>query len=433
MTDRKFFLAIEGLDGSGKSEISIRLNHLLSMTLGDSVKLTFEPHDPSCAGLFIRQVLMKRIRRVSDKTLALAFAANRLDHCDREISPFLDTGDERFLICDRYYLSSLAYQTTEEIPIEEVFLYNAKARRPDLTIFLDASNETCYERMKRREESKELFEQNLNEARHKYQTAIRYLREKHGERIFEIDANPGIDEVLNQILEIVAREAPGWLQIQSVLSMDLLPNVFTLGDHRELTIPDLVAELQEIWNQGPLFSLNDLEETIGILRDEIDRRVTSLSYDSLGSLFLDYLERSGYRLVGKLAWSDLDAYQLEYSMPMNLTQRGVAMLLGEAQRYDLILKKVSTIEELSDFLFVFQPSKQNGKDYYYERDSLKYANGSKSLSPATRLIGKEELAWAILSEAMKLLYEEHSNTLSANPNLRSVFRERMASIGAHGK
>jgi len=432
MTDRKFFLVIEGLDGSGKTELSIRLNHLLSMTLGENAKLTFEPHDPSCVGLFIRQVLMKRIKRVSDKTLALAFAANRLDHCDREISPFLDTGKERFLICDRYYLSSLAYQTTEEIPIEEVYLYNNKARRPDLTIFLDASNDVCYARMKRREESKELFEQNLNKTRHKYQTAIRYLREKHGEKILEINADPSIDDVLNQIVEILTREAPGWLQIQSVLSMDLLPNVFTLGAHRELTIHDLVEELQDIWNQGPIFSPSDLEESIALLRDEIDRRVASMSYNSLGSLFLDSLERSGYTILDKLAWSDLDAYQLEYSMPRDLTQRGVAMLLGEAQRYDMIMKKASTIEELSDFLFVFQPSRQNGKDYYYERDLLKYANGSRSLSPATRLIGKEELASAILSEAIKMFYEEHINTLEAIPNLRSVFKQYITSLEPPG-
>lgn len=425
MTNGNFFLAIEGLDGSGKSELSIRLHHLLAMTLGENAKLTFEPHDPSCAGLFIRQVLMRRIKRVSDKTLALAFAANRLDHCDREISPFLDSGNGRFLICDRYYLSSLAYQTTDGVPIDEVYLYNAQARRPDLTIFLEASNQTCFERMKRRDQDKELFELNLNKTRRKYSTAIEYLKSR-GERIVVINADPTIDEVLGQILAVLAQEAPSWLHIQTVLSTELLPNVFTMGDTRELTIGQFVDGLEAIWNQGPLLSREDVRQTIAELRSVIEKRLTELPYNSLGSLFLDSLERAGYAVGEKLPWSDLDAYQLEYSLPRGLTQRGIAMLLGEAQRYDVILKKASTVEEMSDFLFVFQPSKQNGRDYYYERDLLKYSNGARSLSPATRLIGKQELAAAVFEEALKQLREEHSNSLSTIPSARSIFNEFLA-------
>ena len=66
-----FFLVIEGLDGSGKSEISRRLTALLRATMGDRVMLTFEPHDPSAAGLFIRQVLTRKIE-ATPRTLALA-------------------------------------------------------------------------------------------------------------------------------------------------------------------------------------------------------------------------------------------------------------------------------------------------------------------------------------------------------------------------
>lgn len=425
MNNGNFFLVIEGLDGSGKTELSIRLNHLLSITLGENARLTFEPHDPSCAGLFIRQVLMKKIRKVSDKTLALAFAANRLDHCDREISPFLNSGNNRLLICDRYYLSSLTYQTTNDIPIEEVYLYNMEARRPDLTIFLNASNQTCFERMKRREEDKELFERNLNRTRRNYETAIRFLREKDGQKIVEVSADGNVDDVLNKIVKVLGREGPNWLRIQPILSTKLLPKVFTLNDHRELTINELAIKFQDIWNQGQISSARDLNDSIMLLRDEIIKQVEKMSYNLLGSLFIDFLEKLGYKVGDKLSWSDLDAFELEYSMPGNLTQRGVAMLLGEAQRYDLILKKASTIEELSDFLFVFQPSKPNGNDYYYERDLVKYADGSSSLSPAIRLLGKEELTSAILSEALRLYYEEHFNTLRAKPDLLSVFREHM--------
>ena len=66
-----FFLVLEGLDGSGKSEVARRLADILRASFGERVKHTFEPHNPSAAGDFIRQVLAKQIT-VSSRTLALA-------------------------------------------------------------------------------------------------------------------------------------------------------------------------------------------------------------------------------------------------------------------------------------------------------------------------------------------------------------------------
>ena len=98
---------------------------------------------------------MKQITKFSLKTLALAFAANRLNHCDREINPFLSQGENRIVLCDRYYLSSLVYQTNNRISMSEVMGYNNLARKPDIILFLDVSNRVCYERMKKRATSKE--------------------------------------------------------------------------------------------------------------------------------------------------------------------------------------------------------------------------------------------------------------------------------------
>src|SRR5579871_5521612 len=101
-----FFLVLEGLDGSGKSEISRRLAEQIGKQIGaDRVLLTFEPHDPSAAGQYIRDVLAKRIT-ISARTLALAFALNRADHNERMIAPFLHDGDHRVVICDRYVMRS---------------------------------------------------------------------------------------------------------------------------------------------------------------------------------------------------------------------------------------------------------------------------------------------------------------------------------------
>ena len=207
-----FFLVIEGLDGSGKTEISRRLKQTLQATHGTEVELTFEPHDPSAAGLFIRDVLAKRIT-TTDRTLALAFALNRADHNDRVINPFLDVGQQRILICDRYYLSSLVYQSTPAIPMEQVLMLNEGARQPDLIIFLNASAETCYARMSKRPQDRELFERNLEATRQKYLQAIDFLRGR-GEIVAEVNADGDRQTVFNALLNALTKHGPSWLRVQ---------------------------------------------------------------------------------------------------------------------------------------------------------------------------------------------------------------------------
>ena len=190
------FIVIEGLDGSGKSTSGKRLAEVLTERLQAEVLTTYEPHDPSCGGDYIRQVLTKKITQFRPRTLALAFAANRLDHCDREIIPWLEGGKNRIVLSDRYYLSSLVYQATDDFPMASVLKINELALKPDLIFFLNVSNEVCRERMKKRNLPPELFEENLESTRQKYLAAIEFLRTGHGENIVEIDGNGTVEEVV---------------------------------------------------------------------------------------------------------------------------------------------------------------------------------------------------------------------------------------------
>ena len=209
-----FFIVLEGLDGSGKSEISRRLHERMSGALGEHVLLTYEPHDPSAAGEYIRQILRKEIA-VSSRTLALAFALNRADHNERVIAPFLTAGDRRVVICDRYLLSSLVYQSTGGLSVEDVLALNAGARPPDVTLFLDARPETCYARMDARRGDRQLFEEQLAETRDKYLTIIQMLQAR-GASMHILDANGSVTDVLNAVIEAVNSSAPAWLRLEHV-------------------------------------------------------------------------------------------------------------------------------------------------------------------------------------------------------------------------
>jgi dTMP kinase len=71
---------------------------------------------------------------VDGRTMALLFAADRLDHLQREVEPLLAEGFD--VVSDRYLMSSLAYQA-EEADREWVALLARGVRPPDLTILLD--------------------------------------------------------------------------------------------------------------------------------------------------------------------------------------------------------------------------------------------------------------------------------------------------------
>ncbi len=222
-----FFFVLEGMDGSGKSELSRRLAAGWRTRIGDRVLLTFQPHDDSIAGKYIRAVLSREWEVVSP-TLALAFALNRLDHIQRVITPFLEGGDQRVALCDRYVLSSLVYQTVAPLSIDDVMRINSAARVPDLTIFLDASVETCYQRMGARGTSRELFESQLNETRDAYLRGIEYLRAR-GETVMIVDANGDRLSVLNGILAALRGAAPAWLPTEPLHELPSVPPLTNLA------------------------------------------------------------------------------------------------------------------------------------------------------------------------------------------------------------
>lgn len=202
MREKSNFIVIEGLDGSGKSTASRGLSEILESKYGKKVKRTYEPNDDSVGGKYIRQILTGEITNFNERVLPLSFAANRLDHCSRVIAPWLEASADHVIICDRYYLSSLVYQSTEDFNMEAVYQLNEKALRPDLILFFNVSDEICYERMAKRNEPRELFEKNLAETRKKYDAAKAFLLGK-GETIIDIDASGTEDQVLTKMLDVL--------------------------------------------------------------------------------------------------------------------------------------------------------------------------------------------------------------------------------------
>lgn len=139
-------ITLEGIDGAGTSTQGALLVAALAKQDYPCL-LTREPSDGP-VGMLIRQILNHRLvvpgigggRSPRMETMALLFAADRVDHGESEILPNLKDGIT--IICDRYLHSSIAYQTLtsggdQELALEWVSTINSRARAPDLILVLD--------------------------------------------------------------------------------------------------------------------------------------------------------------------------------------------------------------------------------------------------------------------------------------------------------
>jgi dTMP kinase len=135
---RGVFVCFEGGEGSGKSTQARALSERLAEQ-GYVPLLTFEPGDTPVGKELRRIVLSPETGRLSHRTEALLYAADKAEHVDTVVQPALDRGE--VVITDRYVDTTLAYQGAgRELRVEEV---EAVARwathglRPHLTVVLD--------------------------------------------------------------------------------------------------------------------------------------------------------------------------------------------------------------------------------------------------------------------------------------------------------
>jgi dTMP kinase len=207
------FVVLEGIDGAGTTTHVARLAERLR-TAGLPVRTTREPSDGPI-GTMIRQVLSGRIvvpggRAPNWATMALLFAADRMDHIEAEIEPWVATGG--IVISDRYDASSLAYQSVSSgrggpDAVEWIRHLNRFCKRPDLTIVLDVSSDEAARRRAQRGEAAQLYEQ--NEVQRALAVFYRELAQHlPKDRIVLVDGGGSIDEVHARIYAAYAAVFP---------------------------------------------------------------------------------------------------------------------------------------------------------------------------------------------------------------------------------
>lgn len=147
-------IVLEGIDGSGKGTQIARLTDRLEAS-GHKVLVTREP-SAGPIGTLIRQALADA-SQFDEATMALLFAADRLEHI-REMKAHLAAGE--IVLCDRYVLSSLAYNS-QTLTLEWILALNQEADKrlhPDLTLYFDLSEQIALARIGARGSDRERYE-----------------------------------------------------------------------------------------------------------------------------------------------------------------------------------------------------------------------------------------------------------------------------------
>ena len=199
---KAIFIVLDGMDGSGKSEVMKLLYDYLSKNDKYNILMTREPSN-SKYGREIRDILANEgnPNTNSDKMLEL-FIKDREEHLKNTIIPFLNQSnghEANIVLSDRYYYSTIAFQATQGLDIKMLVELNKEFLKPDIAFILDIKPDIALERIKTRK--KEKFEQIefMNKMRNKFLELPKFLNDN----IKIIDASKDMNEVFEDMREEV--------------------------------------------------------------------------------------------------------------------------------------------------------------------------------------------------------------------------------------
>lgn len=194
------YVALEGLDFAGKSELIKQLKEILGW------ETVSEPYTGNQHAAEVKR--MNNMNYLPKHYEMMMIIAGRIDCFNEVVDKHRLTG----LLSDRNVVSSMVYQSTETFTQEKVFELNKDALLkaghdvlPDQIVFIDISHATFLHRLascNRAVDAKDLWlkdPKNWEQMRSKYMSALR-LMAKQGVKIHVIDQ----DTTAHQVARIIS-------------------------------------------------------------------------------------------------------------------------------------------------------------------------------------------------------------------------------------
>lgn len=206
------YIAIEGIDGSGKTTQVEKLSSHFQKS-GKSVVKTTEPRSDTVVGGIIRRVLQGELK-VPYAALQYLFSADRAIHHEEIIVPALRDG--KIVISDRCFWSSVPYGIMDWMMEKKDGTYNYNRGDiilsaqgilsmyhqfllPDLTFYLNVSVATAVERFEKKAGKKDIYE-----TRGKLKKICRgyeWLVKRFPQEITVVDGGKEVEEVTEEIIK----------------------------------------------------------------------------------------------------------------------------------------------------------------------------------------------------------------------------------------
>ena len=202
-------IAIEGIDGCGKSSF---IKKLSEMNLINDYNVLYDCSPYNSEVTKVIRKMLKNEYKLSDKVLhkellSLFMLDNHIH--GNEVTKFLSDNAKNLVITDRYIASTFAYQSLNA-NLKDIVKMTKKYNEiacPGLILYFDISPEISLDRVNSRGEAKEIFEKTevLERVRNNYYTAFKTL-DKLTEKdicIVSIDASLSEDEVFTIAFKLI--------------------------------------------------------------------------------------------------------------------------------------------------------------------------------------------------------------------------------------
>ena len=204
---RGILISIEGGEGAGKSTVLGAVRDYL-LGLGHAVTVTREPGGTE-VGERIRTLLLAPDHAIVPEAELLLMFASRAQLVKELVEPALARGET--VLADRFTDASYAYQGGGRgIAVEHICELERRfvGVQPDLTLLLDVGVEQGMARAHGRGQALDRIERERGEFFHRVRDAYLARARAEPERIALIDASQSADDVVRQVLAVLAERVP---------------------------------------------------------------------------------------------------------------------------------------------------------------------------------------------------------------------------------
>ncbi len=207
-TEKGLYIALEGIDGSGKTTQADRIYQHFEK-LGREVVRTREPRrDHGIIGKLIQEILTGQAK-VPSKTFQYLFTADRVMHYEEVISPALKAG--KIVLSDRCFWSSIPYGIMDRggnlqentavyiLVAQSILSMYHQFTVPDFTFYLKIPLDEAMKRLEKSSTGTEIYED-----RAKLQKTIsgyKWLLQEFPKEFITIDATKLVDQVTDEIVK----------------------------------------------------------------------------------------------------------------------------------------------------------------------------------------------------------------------------------------